>query len=773
MPQSQGQTMSQSQGQAYDNSTQAKSSLSNSQGQPSGPTSQTIAQSQGEAMSSPNPLPRSHTTESDAHKGNGQVGEMGHPNSSSMSDNSPRRQDSQSKSMSTTVGGVDETPMDAFLNDQHAAPAAEPIDKMPKPVKLLDTRLDSITQMLKSMKSYYQTLASTELSTAQSLRKTSTRCFENFKGIDNLAPEADQGIVSVYKESRASATALEASHMAREKFLREHTIHPLDELINDVKRHRKYLKDHSSSFKNNNIDKQRARVRKEVDTLNVHLDSASKDTRLGGTDPYLQGIQTQQAVSKQARMENEYRSTFRDLSNSHGAYEASIVSRLKDIILGTHNNSIESSREFIANIENSDQSLRSMDNCSEYRHFLNSQRGTPHDPCAPELTHDDIPYQNKDNPLLQARHQGVLQRKGTIKGWKKGQYVITPSGWLHGYPIEGIIAESRKPDISLHVMSSVITSSAKYPDRFTIAARQGSGILRKHPKCTFRTLPGEREVWLEQFSTLTPVPIETNDQADEDNDDDADTEFIDDRSSVSDQNKGYSPYGAGSNYTPPQQEPIDERGEDIMLNQDDHHTRNMAAAGAGAGAGAMGAATVGSEAMHHDPPSSSRNIGGHTRRVSSGADDLGPYGSYDQIRSDPAAPNAQSTDQSMNQPPSYVADQQPQYHPESVQPTSRNEVENVQPGGYQTKASPRMPTDSGPVGAVGGYGASAPIAAASSNRAGDDHAKGVATSRTTSGVFEDESTHEKMFYTATDTTYKNGSSFMRDSISEVATDDGR
>lgn len=241
-----------------------------------------------------------------------------------------------------------------------------------------------------------------------------------------------------------------------EQNLKTSVLPSLEELEDEIEKHIKTLK-HSTLKQSKEVEKVRGQTHKSIETLGQSTAGFTGLQQSAKHDPYVLKRATLAQVGDQLNRENALSDSLLSVQNNIKSFERHIVQVIQravqlssEILSGyfanAHDSYVSFSERFAAIPED-----------FEWDEFAKREQHQLVDPQKPKRSLDSVTFPNSDNPAAQPLVSGILQRKeGTIvKNYTSGFYVLTRSGFLHGYASEDPLIEPT-PNFSLYVPDSTI-----------------------------------------------------------------------------------------------------------------------------------------------------------------------------------------------------------------------------------------------------------------------------------------------------------------------------
>lgn len=272
-----------------------------------------------------------------------------------------------------------------------------------------------------------------------------------------------------------------------EQNLKTSVLPSLEELEDEIEKHIKTLK-HSTLKQSQEVEKIRGKTHRSIETLGQSTAGFTGLQQSAKHDPYVLKRATLAQVGDQLNRENALSDSLLSVQNNIKSFERHIVQVIQravqlssEILSGyfanAHDSYVSFSERFAAIPED-----------FEWDEFARREQHQLVDPQKAKRSLDSVTFPNSDNPAAQPLVSGILQRKeGTIvKNYTSGFYVLTRSGFLHGYASEDPLIEPN-PNFSLYVPDSTIGP---------LPPRGGDLKLKIKGKDTSSTIPTKKTITL-------------------------------------------------------------------------------------------------------------------------------------------------------------------------------------------------------------------------------------------------------------------------------------
>ncbi|KAG5368470.1 Cytoskeletal signaling protein [Yarrowia sp. C11] len=274
-------------------------------------------------------------------------------------------------------------------------------------------------------------------------------------GVHQANPEA-VGVTPALSNMASRLDTLINLATQSEQNLKTSVLPSLEELEDEIEKHIKTLK-HSTLKQSQEVEKVRGKTHRSIETLGQSTAGFTGLQQSAKNDPYVLKRATLAQVGDQLNRENTLSDSLLSVQNNIKSFERHIVQVIQravqlssEILSGyfanAHDSYVSFSERFAAIPED-----------FEWDEFAQREKHQLVDPQKPKRTLDSVTFPNSDNPAGQPLVSGILQRKeGTIvKNYTSGFYVLTRSGFLHGYASEDPLIEPH-PNFSLYVPDSTI-----------------------------------------------------------------------------------------------------------------------------------------------------------------------------------------------------------------------------------------------------------------------------------------------------------------------------
>ncbi|SEI31124.1 YALIA101S01e15522g1_1 [Yarrowia lipolytica] len=272
-----------------------------------------------------------------------------------------------------------------------------------------------------------------------------------------------------------------------EQNLKTSVLPSLEELEDEIEKHIKTLK-HSTLKQSQEVEKVRSKTHRSIETLGQSTAGFTGLQQSAKHDPYVLKRATLAQVGDQLNRENALSDSLLSVQNNIKSFERHIVQVIQravqlssEILSGyfanAHDSYVSFSERFAAIPED-----------FEWDEFAQREKHQLVDPQKAKRSLDSVTFPNSDNPAAQPLVSGILQRKEghIVKNYTSGFYVLTRSGFLHGYASEDPLIEPN-PNFSLYVPDSTIGP---------LPPRGGDLKLKIKGKDTSSTIPTKKTITL-------------------------------------------------------------------------------------------------------------------------------------------------------------------------------------------------------------------------------------------------------------------------------------
>ncbi|KAG5360564.1 Regulator of the glycerol channel 1 [Yarrowia sp. B02] len=292
----------------------------------------------------------------------------------------------------------------------------------------------------------------------QSLRGNLPRTAKNNPtptGVHQANPEAI-GVTPALSNMATRLDTLINLATQAEQNLKTSVLPSLEELEDEIEKHIKTLK-HSTLKQSQEVDKVRSKTHKSIETLGQSTAGFTGLQQSAKHDPYVLKRATLAQVGDQLNRENALSDSLLSVQNNIKSFERHIVQVIQravqlssEILSGYYANAHDSYVSF-------SERFAAIPEDFEWDEFAKREQSQLVDPAKPKRSLDTVTFPNSDNPAAQPLVSGILQRKEghIVKNYTSGFYVLTRSGFLHGYASEDPLIEPT-PNFSLYVPDSTI-----------------------------------------------------------------------------------------------------------------------------------------------------------------------------------------------------------------------------------------------------------------------------------------------------------------------------
>lgn len=395
---------------------------------------------------------------------------------------------------------------------------SHPLNEFTDPSLLLVGRLEKWKHNINLILRYAESHASSQASLTSGLEKT-CKIFQDQHQAGS-EPEAhksgiDEVLGAIFVETEG---LLRASEIAATN-IKQSVIPPLEELLAEIDQHHREIKDNSVSAMKD-IEKLRIHTFKHMETLNGVVNSGAIPTE-NRDDPYIVKRQMVGVLNSQLGRENDHARNVVAIQTNFAKFDSKVVqtiqTSLRDLeaIVSEYNNSSTNAHRAVS------EKYSAVEHDQDWNVFQESNKdvflptkGFQRDPA-------NLEFENKDHIYTKAIIEGPLNRKARVlRSLQLGFYVLTPSGFLHGFKSEDAIKDPL-PEVSLFVPECEIEPlDPRTPDEFKIYGKDRSSKLGTRRNYVFRTLnAGDAQLWHEALyevshditnasvGPVAPVPV--------------------------------------------------------------------------------------------------------------------------------------------------------------------------------------------------------------------------------------------------------------------------
>ncbi|PRT55713.1 Cytoskeletal signaling protein slm1 [Wickerhamiella sorbophila] len=396
---------------------------------------------------------------------------------------------------------------------------SNPLNEFTDPSLLLVRRLEQWKTNISLILRYAESHASSQANLTSGLEKTRKIVQDQHPA----GPEAEQqektgidGVLhTIFIETEG---LLRASEIAATN-IRQSVIPPLEELLAEIDQHHREIKDNSISAMKD-IEKLRIHTFKHMETLNGVVNSGAIPTE-NKDDPYIVRRQMIGVLNSQLSRENDHARNVVAIQTNFAKFEIKLVqtiqNSLKDLesILTEYNNASTNAHRVVA------ETYATVSPDQDWSVFEESNKdvflpttGFQRDPAR-------LQFDNMDHIYTKAIVEGPLNRKARVlRSLQLGFYVLTPSGFFHGFKSEDAIKDPL-PELSLFIPECDIEPmDLRNPDEFKVHGKDRSSKLGTRRNYVFRTLnAGDAQLWHEALlevshditnasvAPVAPVPV--------------------------------------------------------------------------------------------------------------------------------------------------------------------------------------------------------------------------------------------------------------------------
>ncbi|KAI8850344.1 hypothetical protein BC829DRAFT_389824 [Chytridium lagenaria] len=308
----------------------------------------------------------------------------------------------------------------------------------------------------------------------------------------------DETIQNVLKNLFDAQSKLSSEHLSAASHIESETLPELRSLLGEV---RKKSIDADKEWVS--LDKGLARDR-EVEAVNPDI-GIDKDVP---KDPWIANLHMQRHVRTLLRNQHETRDHLASQEQNFAVFEQVTLQHLR---LALTNHFTVSNKIHSAHLNASTSitsSLNAMNPTADWEIFRKRRADVLLNRIKPLIQERDVMYDGMTDPGCEAVKEGALQK--TAKGFKPGYYVLTVSGFLHGFAGPEVVEGGEPTEMSVWLPDCTVGSKgaldSKEPHEFMVQEKTG-GFLKGGEKFRLKAEGGdESDFWYELISaTATPI----------------------------------------------------------------------------------------------------------------------------------------------------------------------------------------------------------------------------------------------------------------------------
>ncbi|KAI7851242.1 hypothetical protein BDC45DRAFT_538334 [Circinella umbellata] len=336
-----------------------------------------------------------------------------------------------------------------------------------QPTELLGTRLDAWRAAIKYLIKLFREIQDIESKTASGYSKST-------KSIEYPIPEASGqfmesgGMQDVWLSFRNYAVEQSVRHQDYVNYLDRSVLPSLHSIKRDIKTILKAIH-HDKNLKTTGLYEGRRRMDALVSKLDsvIQYNRQMPHTAYQRQDPLLINCAVYQANKQLFDSENALHENILNLQHEVHVFESNLVESIRSITLHLQQFRMERLEAHSA-FGQVTSALDNMTSETEWDEFARRNSGNLISDDAPFRTDADISYPNQNNDLVQPIKVGLLERRsGLIRNWVEGLYVLTPSGFLHGYKsTQQFDADPMSPEVSIFIPHTNIDCSKNYDSMY-------------------------------------------------------------------------------------------------------------------------------------------------------------------------------------------------------------------------------------------------------------------------------------------------------------------
>ncbi|KAG2216866.1 hypothetical protein INT45_007871 [Circinella minor] len=336
-----------------------------------------------------------------------------------------------------------------------------------QPTELLGTRLDAWRAAIKYLIKLFKEIQDIESKTAGGYSKST-------KNIEYPIPEASGqfmesgGMQDVWLAFRNYAVEQSVRHQDYVNYLDRSVLPSLHSIKKDIKTILKAIHQ-DKNLKTTHLYEGRRRMDALVSKLDsvIQYNRQMPHTAYQRQDPLLINCAVYQANKQLFDSENALHENILNLQHEVHVFESNLVESIRSITLHLQQFRMERLEAHSA-FGQVTSTLDNMTSETEWDEFVRRNSGNLISDDAPFRTDADISYPNQNNDLVQPIKVGLLERRsGLIRNWVEGLYVLTPSGFLHGYKsTQQFDADPMSPEVSIFIPHTNIDCSKNYDSMY-------------------------------------------------------------------------------------------------------------------------------------------------------------------------------------------------------------------------------------------------------------------------------------------------------------------
>ncbi|KAJ3110881.1 hypothetical protein HDU96_006186, partial [Phlyctochytrium bullatum] len=384
-------------------------------------------------------------------------------------------------------------------------------------------RLKGWTDVVRRLIAHFEAIVEHERKLADTYFKSAKEMSQPIRvgGVDVFDPS--ESIQGVLKHLFDAQSKLSSEHFAAANHIETETLPELRSLLSEM---RKKSLDGDKEWVE--LDKGLAKDRETYGKLAANLRSSIRrqlKVRGGAAnpdlgvekdvpkDPWIANVHMQRHVRTLLKNQTETRDALSNQEQNFAVFEQVTLQHLRLALTNHFTVSNKAHSAHLSAATTITLALNSMDHKADWKVFRSRRSDVILDPLRPLITEKEIRYEGMDDPGCEAVKEGPLLKRipGVLraKGFKPGYYVLTMSGFLHGFPAPEAVETGDPSEMSTWLPDCTVGPKGaldpKEPNEFLIQEKSG-GFLRSE-KYRLKAEGGdESDFWYELVAaTATPL----------------------------------------------------------------------------------------------------------------------------------------------------------------------------------------------------------------------------------------------------------------------------
>ncbi|KAJ3171366.1 hypothetical protein HK101_011256 [Irineochytrium annulatum] len=385
-------------------------------------------------------------------------------------------------------------------------------------------RLKGWTEIVKRLISYFEMVLDQEKKLAELCSKSAKDLSAPLRVHGNEVFDPDESVQSVFKALFESQSRLSSEHNAAATHIENETIPNLKTLLSEA---RKKCLDRDGEW--TALDKALAKDRELYSKLASNVKASIQyqlKIRAGVAnpeagmdkdvprDPWIANLQMQRHISNLLANQSEIRSQLASQEQNIAVFEQVTVQHLRNTLSSYIMTTKKGAALKASPVAPLIAAIDAINPEADWTLFRRRRADVIMDRLRPLLRRDEVIYDGMNDSGCEAVKEGTLMKRipGMLrsKGFKNGHYVLTVSGFLHGFASpDAVDAGTENPELSLWLPECIVGlrgQDPKEPNEFTIQEKSG-GFLKGAEKHRLKAPSNDEADFWYELVVATAIPV--------------------------------------------------------------------------------------------------------------------------------------------------------------------------------------------------------------------------------------------------------------------------